>query len=307
MRVAFLIADFDEIIDGNYLRFANELTRRGISLFVCLTDTLSLSASEVTVAGWQLDSPLQTGQAKPPMQQHPMASFDVAWLFSLGMRQSFLDKYQLLFSLGDKVRFVNSLDAIMHLKSKYFITGIPEVVQHPETHAGTDPEALLRLVNESNATWVAKPPAGSLGRDVFLLKPGDSNNRAILDHLCGPARDQYTLLQAFVPEIDGGEKRVLFAAGEVVGQYRRTAVNDHRTNLLQGATGEICSLTGEEMIACTRIGTFLASFGANFVGMDLVYPWVIEFNVINPGGMLTIEELSGVDLTHNIIDRLAIT
>jgi glutathione synthase len=153
---------------------------------------------------------------------------------------------------------------------------------------------------------VAKPPAGSLGRDVFVLKPGGPNNRAILQNLCGREEDQYTLLQQYVSEVTSGEKRVLFAGGKVIGQYRRTATGDHRTNLIQGATSTACDLSEAEAIYCRTIGQVLTSMGAGFVGIDLIYPWVIEFNVINPGGITTIDELTGVDLTNAVLDSLEI-
>ncbi len=122
--------------------------------------------------------------------------------------------------------------------------------------------------------------------------------------MTGPDGDHYCLLQPWVEEISRGEKRVLLAGGKTVGQYRRVATRDHRTNIMQGARTECCELTPEEVTYAERIGEFLRQFGAEFVGMDLAYPWVIEFNVINPGGLLTIEGLTGDDLTPRILDRI---
>ena len=63
-------------------------------------------------------------------------------------------------------------------------------------------------------------------------------------------------------------------------------------------------MTEDEMAYCKEIGAFLKSHGAEFVGLDLAYPYVIEFNVINPGGLLTIESINGLDLTASIIDKI---
>ena len=304
-RIAFLIPQFNEgHVDSNYLRFANELTGRGVEVTVCLIDTLSLSQSKVCAEGWSVNAPISINQPYAETQRYNLNEFTDFWVFSLGIRASFLDKFQLLYAIGKEVRFVNSLDVIMHLKSKYFITSMPEMIKHPETHASTKAETLLDIVESSSKTWIAKPPAGSLGRDVFLLKPGSSNNRAILDHLCGPEQDHYTLIQEHISEISRGEKRVLIAGGEVVGQYKRIATSDHRTNLLQGASSEACELTQEESVYCNKIGKCLKDMGANYVGMDMVYPWIIEFNVINPGGLITIEDLTGKNLVPRIIDQL---
>ena len=73
---------------------------------------------------------------------------------------------------------------------------------------------------------------------------------------------------------------------------------------MQGARSEACKLTKEEANYCEKLGAFLKDFGAELVGLDLAYPWIIEFNVINPGGLLTIEELTGQDLTATIVDEL---
>ena len=35
---------------------------------------------------------------------------------------------------------------------------------------------------------------------------------------------------------------------------------------------------------------------------DKIKPWLIEVNVINPGGITTIEELTGNDLTESLTD-----
>ena len=90
----------------------------------------------------------------------------------------------------------------------------------------------------------------------------------------------------------------------MVGQYIRTPTKDHRTNIMQGAAATLCELTDEESTYCDKIGQLMKSYDAEFVGMDLAYPWVIEFNVITPGGIDTISQLGGPDLTKNVLDKI---
>ena len=307
-KVAFFISKFevDDTI-SNYSWIANELLRRGISVSLLLIDTLSLHKSQINASGWELAN---STKAKLPFQQlvpFNLREFTDFWIFSLGARASFLDKYQLLYTSGFGVHFINSLEAIMHLKSKYYITNNTKVFRHPETYASTDADELLKIVESSNNSWIAKPPAGSLGRDVFLLQPGNSNNRVILENLCGAKGDQYALVQKHISEIEYGEKRVLIAGANIVGQYKRLATGDHRTNLLRGARTEVCDLTPDETAYCKQIGAWLRGIGANYVGIDMVYPWVIEFNVVNPGGLTTIKKLTGEDLAPKILDQLSLT
>ena len=301
MNIALLVADTDTLVDGNYLRFANALHARGTTVCICLMDSLALGDSRVTATGFTLDGIVGTGDPFPARSRVNLDEFNIVWVLSLGFRHNFLDKVQLLYSLPKNVRIVNSLDAIMHLKSKYFMASHPDTFKCPACWASTDPATLFAVMKERGGRWIAKPPAGSFGRDVYLLTAEDPNANVILEAMTGPDRDHYCLLQPWVAEIADGEKRVLLAGGKPVGQYRRMATKDHRTNVMQGARTEPCELTPDEAAYAGKIGSFLRGFGAEYVGMDLAYPWVIEFNVINPGGLLTIEQLTGVDLTPRIL------
>ena len=302
-HVAFLVADTAVVEDGNCLRLANALLARSDVPFICHMDTLALRDSEIVVDGYKVTTLLLDGEPGNEPEPLRLRDFDVTWVLSLGMRASFLDKYQLLFSLSRESRVINSVDAIMHLKSKYFLASQSDLLHYPETHAGTNPAALIDIMARGGQ-WIVKPPAGSLGRGVFKLTADDPNAWPLLESLCGPDNENYVLLQRRVPEIEQGEKRVLFADGQVIGQYRRRPSRDHRTNLMQGGIAEACDLTSEEATYCERLGAFLKAQGASFVGLDMAYPWVIEFNVINPGGIATIHDLTGEDLAPVAIEHI---
>jgi glutathione synthase len=303
-RIAFLIAETDQVQDGNYLRFANTLHERGHQVTLCFMESLGMAKSRVVASGCEVTDPIQPDEVFAEPNSVYLDTFDVVWILSLGMRQSFLDKMQLLFTLQEKCRLINSLDAIMHFKSKYFTASHADVFRHPETWASTHPDVLYEVMHSKGGKWIVKPPASSFGRNVYLLTADDPNARVILESMCGFEEDEFCLLQRYVEEIAQGEKRVLLAGGKPVGQYLRTQGRDHRTNVWQGANMAACELTLEERRYCEKIGQRLLSFGAEFVGMDLVFPWVIEFNVINPGGITTIEQLTGTDITSAIIDEV---
>jgi glutathione synthase len=312
-RIAFLVSQTDNIVDDNYRRFANELLDQGHNIWLGFMDSLSMANSKVVAALFPVQTPLLVGAPfQTPMPQQ-LEEFDTLWILSLGLRRNFLDKYQMLYALEDHCRVINSLTAIMHFKSKYFLANHPTVFQHPALFASTDPGVLYQHIQSHQAQsqspvleqrWIVKPPAGSLGRSVFLLRANDPNCQVILETLTGNDNDEYCLLQPYVSEIEQGEKRVLIAGGVPVGQYLRRAAKDHRTNLMQGADIVACDLTAEEQQYCETIGEFLRAQGVEFAGLDLAYPWVIEFNVINPGGLLTIEQLTGAQLCKAIIKQI---
>jgi glutathione synthase len=303
-RIALLIQVTPQIEDGNYLRLSRSLSGLGHEIDLIFVDSLRMSVGVVTGVGFSCQSTLSAGEGFPVLSTMPL-DHELAWILSIGERASFLDKIQLLNALPDSVQVINSTDAIMYLKSKYQLATRPDIFKSPETHASPNAEELAAVIRDRGGKWIIKPPAGSLGRDVFLTSESDNNLNAILQHLCGPQNNNYTMIQRYVPEIEQGEKRVLLAGGEVIGQYRRIATLDHRTNVSQGAAVEACDLTDDERQYCAFLAQKLVKRGAIYSGIDLAYPWLIEVNVVNPGGITTIEELTGED--HSMAVAEAIT
>lgn len=304
MKITLLIAVSERVEESNYLRLGNELHRRGHTVVCCFMDSIAMQGGAVVASGFTLTTPLQVNGNFPEQRLFRLAENDVVWTLTLGMRHSFLDKIQLLKCLEADTRLINSLDALVHLKSKYFLASHPDVFQYPQTYSSTDPEFLEQIIRDQGGRWIVKPPAGSLGRDIFLLQAGDPNLSVILSMMTGPDSDQFCLMQPYVDEIQKGEKRVLIAGGKPVGQYLRRFGKDHRTNVSTGAAIELCDLSDAERQYCETIGAFLVSQGAQFVGLDLAYPWVIEFNVVTPGGIQTIIDLGGEDLSAKIISEI---
>ena len=303
--ILFLTGDYPEIADDNCLRLANEFQQRGYDVWLGLTDTLILENNEVRIRAFCLQGKLLTGQPYPPViisPWQPLARYDLCWLLNLGMKDSFLDKIQLIAAAG--VTLVNSLTGIMHFKSKYMLASCPDSFKHPPTWSSRDPLFLAEIIRQQGEKWILKPPAGSYGRDVYLIESGDSRIPELLEKMTGPNKSQYVILQRYIEEILDGEKRVLLAAGAPIGQYRRTNQSDYRTNLAQGGQAEKCDLSPEEYSTCEAVGNYLMDHGIHFAGIDLVWPWVIEVNVVNPGGLVTLDELGVGNLTQTVVDRI---
>ena len=182
-RIALLIKATPQFEDDNYLRFAKCLSR---SHDITLIPVESLRLIDNQVCGGHLSwqSEFTTGMYLPDTDIKPI-DHDLLWILSLGEQRSFLDKYQLLYALSKKVRVINSLEALMHLNSKYYLTTRPQAFPQPETHAGRNAAELAQIINSKGGMWIVKPPAGSLGRDVFLVNPSDTNLNSILEHMCG--------------------------------------------------------------------------------------------------------------------------
>ncbi len=229
-----------------------------------------------------------------------LAGFDLYFPLGFGTEVSFLDRMQLLRGL-DQRRFVNTIDALIHQHGKTsLILACPEVPQ-PAAHLGNDAAGLAAIV-AGGGDWIAKPPASSFGRQVFRLRAGDTNVRAILEHLTRDRR--YALLQEYLEPGPGGEKRVLMAADRVIGAYRKQPL-DHRGNIDAGATAHPTVLSNEEQTTVERLLGRLDALGVRFATADLIDARVLEINVANPGWLQTYQAATGVDLTAEVVAALS--
>ena len=226
--------------------------------------------------------------------------FDLYFQLGFGAQATFLDRMQLLRSL-DQQRFVNTTDALIYQHGKIsLLLACPDVPQ-PESHLGNDAEELAAIVR-GGGDWIAKPPASSFGRDVFRLHRGDTNTRAVLEHLTRDRR--YALLQEYIPAVaHDGEKRVLIAAGTIVGAYRKQPA-DHRGNLDAGASAHPTTLDGPERAALRRLSVRLGELGVRFAAVDIAGGKVLEINVANPGWLKTYETVTGKDLAPMVVAAL---
>ena len=181
MRIALLIAITDTVEDTNYLRLGNELLSRGHEVYGFDMDSLSMFQSRVHATGFQFHDPLVDGQEFPASRNTDLHDFDVVWTLNLGMRHSFLDKIQLLKCLEMDCKLVNSLDALMHFKSKYFLASHSHVFQYPETFSSSNPDH-LELIIRGEGAMDCKASGGFTGSRYIFARgkrpqhPGYSGN-----------------------------------------------------------------------------------------------------------------------------------
>jgi glutathione synthase len=90
---------------------------------------------------------------------------------------------------------------------------------------------------------VLKPLHGNAGKAVFKIGR-DGGNLAPLMELFNATYREPHVLQAFLPEVADGDKRIVLVEGEVAGAInRRPAEGDIRSNLAAGGTAEAAELT----------------------------------------------------------------
>lgn len=154
---------------------------------------------------------------------------------------------------------------------------------------------------------VVKPLHGNAGKAVFKVERDGTNLSALMELFNATYREPH-VLQAFLPEVAEGDKRIVLVDGEVAGAInRRPNSGEIRSNLAAGGTAEASSLTDVEQEICAALGPELKRRGLLFVGIDVIGGrWLTEINVTSPTGIVAIDRFNGTDtpaLIWNSIER----
>lgn len=205
------------------------------------------------------------------------------------------------------VDVVNRPGGLARAGGKLYQAWLPRHLR-PETLVAADAARLVRHVRQRGQTMVLKPAVGTRGRDVFKLTPDDANASAIAETL---VRDNYAMAQAYLPEADKGDTRVLLLDGRLlevdgaVAAVRRVPqAGEFRSNVHTGADVAPAPLRPIMREAAVALGERLRADGLWLVGMDLIGDRLVELNVFSTGGLRDAERFTGVDFSAHIIENL---
>ena len=114
------------------------------------------------------------------------------------------------------------------------------------------------------------------------------------------------MVQAFLPDVAKGDKRIVLIDGEVAGAINRLpGEGEIRSNLAVGGSAEKSVLTDKEREICAVLGPELKKRGLLFVGIDVIGgTWLTEINVTSPTGIVAIEKFDGTDVAGMIWDAI---
>ncbi|MDJ0921993.1 MAG: glutathione synthase [Henriciella sp.] len=142
---------------------------------------------------------------------------------------------------------------------------------------------------------IVKPLYGFGGGDVFHVKPGDSNFGPLVDLFLGRTREPL-IVQAFLPAVAEGDKRIILIDGEPVGGFNRVPQKGHaRSNLAVGGTAEPSDLSEADLAICAAIGPHLKAKGQLLVGIDVIGGRLTEVNNTSPTGVQQVRDFTGRD------------
>ena len=152
---------------------------------------------------------------------------------------------------------------------------------------------------------VVKPLHGNGGKAVFKVG-SDGANLASLIEVFNTAYREPHVVQAFLPGVAEGDKRIVFVDGEVAGAVNRIpGEGEIRSNLAVGGKAAKTGLTAREEEICAAIGPELRERGLLFVGIDVIGgEWLTEINVTSPTGIVAIDRFNGTDTPARIWDAI---
>lgn len=168
----------------------------------------------------------------------------------------------------------------------------PEFV--PPTLISRDKAAMTTFRDEYKDV-IVKPLYGFGGGDVFHVKPGDNNFGPLVDLFLGRTREPL-IVQAFLPAVSEGDKRIILINGEAIGGFNRVPQKGHaRSNLAVGGTAEPSDLSDADMAICDAIGPELKARGQILVGIDVIGGRLTEVNNTSPTGVQQVKAFTGRD------------
>ncbi|SMF77126.1 glutathione synthase [Allosphingosinicella indica] len=171
------------------------------------------------------------------------------------------------------------------------------------------PTLVTRSVDEARAFLaehgeiVVKPLHGNGGKAIFKIASDGANLSSLIEVFNTAYREPH-MVQAFLPGVAEGDKRIVFVDGEVTGAVNRIpGEGEIRSNLAVGGKAAKTGLTSREEEICAAIGPELRARGLFFVGIDVIGgEWLTEINVTSPTGIVAIDRFNGTDTPALIWD-----
>jgi glutathione synthase len=196
---------------------------------------------------------------------------------------------------------VNDPANVRNAPEKVFVTEFPDLM--PPTLVTRD-LAEIKAFREEHGDIVMKPLYGHGGGAVFRLAREDLNFGSLYDMFATTFREPW-VVQAFLPAVKQGDKRIILVDGEFAGAVNRVpAADDLRSNMVRGGAAAATELTARERHICERLGPALKQRGLLFVGIDVIDGHLTEINVTSPTGIRAVKNLGGPDIAALIWDKI---
>lgn len=218
--------------------------------------------------------------------------------FDLG----YITATHLLERIAEQTLVVNNPRSVRNAPEKVFVLDYAQFMP---------PTLVTRSLDEARAFLaehgeiVVKPLHGNGGKAIFRVGSDGANLSALIEVFNQTWREPH-MIQAFLPAVAQGDKRIVLIDGEVAGAINRLpGAGEIRSNLAVGGSAVKTELTAREREICAALGPELKRRGLLFVGIDVIGgEWLTEINVTSPTGIVAIERFDGTDVAGLIWDAI---
>lgn len=200
------------------------------------------------------------------------------------------------------VLVVNRPSGLRDCNEKFYITEFPDLTA--PTLVATD-QAVLKHFIHQHGDCVAKPLDGMGGESVFRIKNSDLNANVILETVTHRGT-RPCMLQAYLPAIAEGDKRILVFNGQPVDHVvvRLPHAGDFRGNLAAGATTQVRPINDVERRLVEKLGPALVKKGLYLVGLDVIGDKISEINSTSPTLFRQIEQATSEKVSMKLMDLI---
>jgi glutathione synthase len=218
--------------------------------------------------------------------------------FDLG----YITATHLLERIADRTLVVNDPANVRNAPEKVWVLDFAQFMP---------PTLITRSVDEARAFLaehgeiVVKPLHGNGGKAIFKIGSDGANLSSLIEVFNTAYREPH-MVQAFLPDIVKGDKRIVLVDGEIAGAINRLpGEGEIRSNLAVGGSAAKTELTDKEKEICAVLGPELKKRGLLFVGIDVIGgQWLTEINVTSPTGIVAIDRFNGTDTAGMIWDAI---
>ncbi len=234
--------------------------------------------------------------------EYPLEAFDAIFMRKDPPADQLYIYATMLLGLADtRHTFVmNEPAGLLQANEKLYALNFPEVI--PPTLVTYEISRLRAFMQEMGGQMIVKPLGGHGGEGVFLVSTGDRNLGAILE-TATQFESQPIMAQRYLPEIRGGDKRLIVLDGEPIGATLRVPTpEEHRGNIHVGGNTIKSPVNDRDREICRILRPRLHRDGLYFVGLDIIGDYLTEVNVTSPTGVQEIDRLDDVNLEAKVID-----
>ena len=302
MKIAFQMdpIEYVDIYADSTFRLAEEAQNRGHDLYVYTPDDLTFNRGKIVAKVRSISLKRRIGDHVNfgAVELLDLSEFGVIWLrqdppFDMG----YITNTHLLDLVSKKTLIVNNPFWVRNLPEKLLVLEFPDLI--PDTVISRDLEEIKEFKREFKDI-IVKPLYGNGGAGIFRLKEDDKNLTS-LHELFSNISSEPLIVQAFLPDVKNGDKRIILVDGKPVGAINRVPkAGEIRSNMHVGGKAEPAKLSQRDREICRAIGPTLKSKGQVFVGIDIIGDYLTEINVTSPTGIQELERFDNVNIAEMI-------